>query len=95
MFSWLKVVSPETAQDEYYWYQYEGKLVVDQNGLNIGRITSLFNNGAQDILVVQSGNREILIPVTKDIIVEETEEQLIVNPPPGLLDLTDEPYDSL
>ncbi len=85
-----KSLLPETGEGEYYWYQYEGKLVVDQSGLTIGRITSLFNNGAQDILVVQSGNREILIPVTKSIIVKETNEQLIVNPPPGLLDLGDE-----
>lgn len=91
----LKSLLPETAEDEYYWYQYEGKLVVDQSGLTIGRVTSLFNNGAQDIMVVQSGNREILIPVTKSIIVSETDEQLVVNPPPGLLDLADDQYDPL
>ncbi len=82
-----KNLLPETEVGEYYWYQYEGKLVVDQDGQTIGRVTSLFNNGAQDILVVQSGEKEILIPITKSILVKETEERLIINPPPGLLDL--------
>lgn len=85
-----KSLLPETEEDEYYWYQYEGKLVLDRNGQSIGRVTRLFNNGAQDIMVVQSGEKEILIPVVKNIIVDETEEQLIVDVPPGLLDLVDE-----
>ena len=84
---------PETAEGEYYWYQYEGKAVLDLNGQTIGRVESLFFNGAQDVLVVKSGKEEILIPVTKSIIVRETAEGLIVNPPPGLLDLTNESGD--
>lgn len=82
-----KNLLPEAAEDEYYWYQYQGKMVVDQNGRNIGRVEKLFSNGAQDILVINSGREEILIPVTKNIIVGETEKELIVDPPPGLLDL--------
>ncbi len=89
-----KSLLPDTADDEYYWYQYEGKLVIDQSGRTIGRVESLFSNGAQDIMVVKSGEEEILIPITKSIIVEETAEQLIVNPPPGLLDLANENGDS-
>ncbi len=85
-----KNLLPKTDKDEYYWYQYQGKIVVDLNGQTIGRIVSLFNNGAQDLLVVQSGEREILIPVTKSIIAGETVEHVIIDPPPGLLELTDE-----
>lgn len=90
-----KLLLPETAEGEYYWYRYEGKLVVDLNGLTIGKVESLFYNGAQDVLVVKSGQEEILIPVTKNIIVSETAEELIVDPPPGLLDLTNESGDSI
>jgi 16S rRNA processing protein RimM len=84
---------PDTAEDEYYWYQYEGKLILDLAGQTIGRVESLFSNGAQDILVVKSGAKEILIPVTKSIILQETPEALIVDPPPGLLDLMHEADD--
>lgn len=90
----VKDLLPEPAGDEYYWYRYEGKLVRDLNGRNIGRVESLFNNGAQDILVVKSGKEEILIPITKSIVVREIAEELIVDPPPGLLDLYNETGDS-
>jgi len=89
-----KDLLPEPAVDEYYWYRYEGKLVRDLNGRNIGRVESIFNNGAQDILVVKSGKEEILIPITKSIVVRETTEELIVDPPLGLLDLYNEVGDS-
>lgn len=85
-----KSLLPDTATDEYYWYQYEGKRVLDVNGQKIGRVASLFNNGAQDIMIVKSGKAEFLIPITKDIVVRETDEEVVVNPPPGLLDLTNE-----
>lgn len=85
-----KELLPETAEDEYYWYQYEGKLVLDRSGRNIGRVESLFNNGAQDVLVVRSAKDEILIPLTRSIIVRETDTELIIDPPPGLLDLARE-----
>lgn len=88
-----KDLLPDTGEDEFYWYQYEGKLVTDLSGRNIGRVECLFNNGAQDIIVVKSGMDEILIPVTKSIIVKETAEELIVNPPPGLLDIKNESGD--
>lgn len=88
-----KSLLPDTTEDEFYWYQYEGKLVSDQNGRTIGRVQSLFNNGAQDIMVVKSGKEEILIPITRNIITRETCEELIINPPPGLLDLNNESGD--
>jgi len=78
---------PAAGENEYYWHQYQDKLVVDLAGNTIGRVERLFNNGAQDILVIKSGKEEILIPITKSILVGETAENLIVNPPPGLLEL--------
>ena len=78
---------PEINEDEYYWHEFLGKSVVDIHGKTIGKVDHIFPNGAQDILVVKSANEEILIPVTKSIIVEETAEQLTINPPPGLIEL--------
>lgn len=81
---------PETGDDEYYWHQYEGKLVVDTNSREIGRIRALFNNGAQDVLIVEGAFQEILIPMTRQIVIREDGEKLIVDPPPGLLELNSE-----
>jgi len=78
---------PAIGENEYYWHQYQNKLVVDLAGNTIGRVEHLFTTGAQDILVIKMGEEEILIPVTKEIIVSETAETLIVDPPPGLIEL--------
>lgn len=80
---------PEIADDEYYWHQYLGKAVVDVAGKNLGRVEHIFRTGLQDILVIKSvdADEEILIPVTREIIVGETAGELTVDPPPGLLEL--------
>lgn len=85
-----KNLLPDTGEGEYYWHQYEGKLVVDVDATILGRVKALFNNGAQDVLIVEGERQEILIPVTKEIVVGEDEEKLIVAPPPGLLELGSE-----
>ncbi len=78
---------PEIDGNEYYWQDYVGKLVVDRNGKEIGKVDHLFSNGAQDILAVRGNGNEILIPVTRDIVVEENSGSLVIDPPPGLLEL--------
>jgi 16S rRNA processing protein RimM len=78
---------PAVGDHEFYWHQYQGKLVVDVDGQFIGRVAHLFNNGAQDILVIKAGDEEILVPVTKSFVVGETADKLIIKPPPGLVEL--------
>jgi 16S rRNA processing protein RimM len=78
---------PAVGDHEFYWHQYQGKLVVDVDGQVIGRVAHLFNNGAQDILVIKAGDEEILVPVTKSFVVGETADKLIIKPPPGLVEL--------
>jgi 16S rRNA processing protein RimM len=78
---------PAIGENEYYWHQYENKSVVDLAGNTIGRVEHLFTTGAQDILVIKMGKEEVLIPVTKEILVGETADTLIVDPPPGLIEL--------
>lgn len=82
-----KNLLPEASENEFYWHHYQDKLVIDIEGNTIGRVDHLFTNGAQAILVIKAGNNEILIPVIKSIIVSETVEELIINPPPGLIEL--------
>lgn len=78
---------PAVGENEYYWHQYQNKLVVDLQGNEIGRVERLFNTGAQDVLVVQAGKEEVLIPITKAILVGETADNLIVDLPLGLIGL--------
>jgi 16S rRNA processing protein RimM len=78
---------PELSEDEFYWHQYVGKTVTDINQHDIGKIESIFSNGRQDIMVIRAGSKEILVPISKAIVVGESAEKLTIDPPPGLLEL--------
>jgi len=78
---------PQPSRDEFYYHQYIGKKVVDENGDSLGNVVDIFSNGAHDILVVAGHNEELYIPLVQDIIRDETESELIIQPPPGLLDI--------
>ncbi len=77
----------QTDEDEYYYYQFAGLAVRTVEGRRLGRIEHIFSNGAQDVLVVRGKGREYLIPIMKPIIVRRTDEELIIDPPPGLLEI--------
>lgn len=83
----LKEHLPQTKAGEYYWHQYQGKELVDKEGSSIGIVKELFSSGAQDILVVSTENDEVLVPVIDNFIVEETDHTLVVELPPGLLEI--------
>lgn len=52
---------PATEEREYYWADLEGLRVVNLSGQELGRVSHLFETGANDVLVVR-GDRERLIP---------------------------------
>lgn len=83
---------PELDENEFYWHQYIGKNVKTVAGEIIGKIASVFPGGAQDIMVIKSGTKEILVPILKDIIVKERNEEIVIDPPPGLVELYTDSY---
>jgi 16S rRNA processing protein RimM len=80
---------PKLAPGEYYWFELEGMRVYTVDGRELGVVTSIFNNRAQDVLVVTGGEREFLIPVIEEIVRRRDDKKriLVVAPMPGLLDL--------
>lgn len=75
------------ADGEYYWYQLYNLLVYTDTGKKIGRVNTIFSNGAQDVMLVKDRHREYLIPIHDAIIKEHNKEEIIITPPPGLLDI--------
>jgi 16S rRNA processing protein RimM len=60
---------PKAAADEYYWDDLVGLAVATREGVDLGRVTEVFDTGANDVLVV-GGERERLIPFLASVLVE-------------------------
>lgn len=58
---------PARAPGEFYWAELEGLRVVNLAGQELGRVSHLFETGANDVLVVR-GERERLIPFGRDVV---------------------------
>ena len=58
---------PATEEREFYWAELEGLRVLNTAGLELGRVSHLFETGANDVLVVR-GERERLIPFAERVV---------------------------
>lgn len=52
---------PPLEENEFYWSDLIGLSVINREGIELGRVDSLMESGANDLLVVKGG-REYLIP---------------------------------
>lgn len=53
---------PDLPKGQYYWTDLIGLRVSNQEGVDFGSITHLFETGANDVLVADDGVRERFIP---------------------------------
>jgi 16S rRNA processing protein RimM len=79
---------PAPNANEFYVYQLEGLAVVTETGEPVGHVERSFSNGANEVLVVQDGGREHLIPLIADVVrtVDLPGRRIVIDPIPGLLD---------
>ncbi len=65
---------PEAAENEYYWSDLIGLTVINKQDVVFGQIADVFETGANDVIVVNSGQlngeRERLIPFTPHVILD-------------------------
>ncbi|MDX1915900.1 MAG: ribosome maturation factor RimM [Methylophilus sp.] len=64
---------PEPEENEYYWSDLIGLQVKNQQGVDFGAVTDVFETGANDVLVVNTGkergNIERLIPFVDQVVI--------------------------
>ena len=58
----------ELEEDEFYHFDLIGLEVVSCAGQNLGKVKSIMSAGAQDVLVVDSSEKDILIPFVSAIV---------------------------
>ncbi|MEG0952053.1 MAG: ribosome maturation factor RimM [Niameybacter sp.] len=77
-------------EDEYYQCDLYGIQVITEEGRDLGELTDILVTGSNDVYVVQSAQKEILIPAIKQCIlkVDIANRQMIVHLLEGLEDLS-------
>ncbi|MCA1833862.1 MAG: ribosome maturation factor RimM [Actinomycetota bacterium] len=72
----------------YYPHDIEGCDVVDESGAILGTLVGVLENAANDLWVVRSGDRDVLVPAVKELIVsvDVGARRIVVNPIPGLFE---------
>ncbi len=75
-------------EGEHYFYELVGLLVVTNKGDKIGVVKDIVSYPANDVIVVKSDDKEILIPDIPDIVerIDMDAGEIVINPMPGLLD---------
>ena len=86
---------PDRKEDEFYWFELKGIEVMNSEGRFLGRVHSIIETGASDVLVVRDQDREILIPLVDQIIrqMDIKGGRCIVDLPPGLEEATETCFD--
>jgi 16S rRNA processing protein RimM len=78
------------AEDETYYHDLIGLSVETVDGDAVGRIVGVYETAPADLLEVEAEDgRRRLIPLSKQVVrrVDVAEGRLLIEPPPGLLDL--------
>jgi len=78
---------PELDDDQFYWSDLEGMVVIDRQHGEIGRVVGMFSTPAHDILEIEGTAGEILVPAVEPFLVEldRDSESLHVDLPEGLI----------
>jgi len=70
---------PPPEDDEYYWSDLIGLDVFNQEGLHLGKVTSLMETGANDVLVVSGEAGNTLIPFVGQFVLQVLLEARRIN----------------
>jgi 16S rRNA processing protein RimM len=81
---------PALPDDEYYYADLIGLLVLDTGGAELGKVKAVLNHGATDLLELHLAGspKTALLPFTRDAVptVDLSAGRIIADPPEGLFD---------
>ena len=80
---------PKLEGNKFYYHEVIGFKVNDNHLGELGTVKEILDQGSQAILVVEKNDKEILIPITDDIIqlVDRKKQVVEVVTPDGLVDI--------
>jgi 16S rRNA processing protein RimM len=64
---------PKAPAGSWYWAELIGLAVKTPEGHSLGRVTRVFENGAQDVLVIADGDVERMIPFVQGPIIQSVD----------------------
>jgi 16S rRNA processing protein RimM len=75
-------------EDSYYLFDLEGMDVFSSEGEHIGKISEIYQTGANDVYEVKNNSSSYLIPAIKDVVksVNVQDKKMIINVIEGLLE---------
>ncbi|RRD44925.1 ribosome maturation factor RimM [Buchananella hordeovulneris] len=76
----------ELEADEFYPHELRGLAALDPEGSSLGTVKDLLPGAAQDILVIDTGADEVLVPFVAELVpeVDLAGGRVIIDPPGGL-----------
>lgn len=85
----LELFVPATEEEDS-WYAHDliGLKAVDVEGRALGTVSGLSTGPAQDLLLVDHGGREVMVPFVEELVptVDVEEGLVVLDPPLGLFD---------
>jgi len=81
-----KSALPELEDGEYYWADLIGMEVTTEEGDRLGKISSILPTRGIDVLVIKTGEKEVLVPATEEVIkqVDTASRRMVIHLLKGL-----------
>ena len=80
---------PPLSGKQFYYHEVKGFNIMDENEINYGIVESVNDQTAQHYFILNFGEKEVIVPIIKDWILEVNREQKFIKMqmPEGLLDV--------
>lgn len=69
---------PELVEGEFYEFELKGLPVYDENDTLLGQVTGILETAGNDVLIIDKGGRECLVPMVREHIVSISRGDRIV-----------------